>query len=70
MSVLEKRGYLPLKAIYESWNSKINVISRKDMDEFYIRHVILLMSISKMIQFKKKSKILDVEQGGGFPVFH
>lgn len=67
LSALEKERLFALKAIYESWNSKINVISRKDMDEFYIRHVLHSLSISKMIQFKKGSKILDVGTGGGFP---
>lgn len=56
-----------LKPLYEDWNSKINVISRKDMDEFYTRHVLHSLAIAKLIQFKPGTKILDVGTGGGFP---
>jgi 16S rRNA (guanine527-N7)-methyltransferase len=56
-----------LKSIYESWNSKINVISRKDMDHFYIHHVLHSLAIAKVISFNPGTKILDVGTGGGFP---
>ena len=56
-----------LKALYEYWNSRINVISRKDMDNFYIRHVLHSLSISKFISFKSGTRVLDVGTGGGFP---
>ena len=57
-----------LKAIYENWNQKINVISRKDIDNINLRHVLLhSMSIAKFIKFKKQTKILDLGTGGGFP---
>lgn len=56
-----------LKPIYEDWNSKINVISRKDFDEFYVRHVLHSLAIAKIIQFKPGTKVLDVGTGGGFP---
>jgi len=56
-----------LLAIYKEWNSKINVVSRKDIDELYLRHVLHSLGIAKVIQFKKGSKILDVGTGGGFP---
>lgn len=56
-----------LKEIYDRWNGMINVISRKDMDNFYIHHVLHSMSIAKVISFKPSSKILDVGTGGGFP---
>ena len=49
------------------WNSKINVISRKDMDNFYIRHVLHSLSIAKIISFIPSSSVLDVGTGGGFP---
>ena len=56
-----------LKAIYENWNKKINVISRKDIDNINLRHVLHSMSIAKFIKFKKQTKILDLGTGGGFP---
>jgi 16S rRNA (guanine527-N7)-methyltransferase len=56
-----------LKSIYERWNSMINVISRKDMDHFYIHHVLHSMAIAKVITFAKGTRILDVGTGGGFP---
>lgn len=56
-----------LKPIYQDWNSKINVISRKDFDDFYVRHVLHSLAIAKIIQFKTGTKILDVGTGGGFP---
>jgi 16S rRNA (guanine527-N7)-methyltransferase len=56
-----------LKAIYEAWNARINVISRKDMDEFYLKHVLHSLAIARIIQFVPDTKILDVGTGGGFP---
>jgi len=56
-----------LKNLYIDWNSKINVISRKDIENFYTRHVLHSLSIAKFIQFKNNSKIMDVGTGGGFP---
>lgn len=56
-----------LKALYQDWNVRINVVSRKDIDELYLRHVLHSLAIAKVIQFKDGSKILDVGTGGGFP---
>lgn len=56
-----------LEALYKDWNLKINVVSRKDIDELYLRHVLHSLSIAKMIQFNNGAKILDVGTGGGFP---
>ncbi len=56
-----------LKKMYEFWNKKINVISRKDILELDTRHVLHSLSIAKLIEFKPKSKVLDVGTGGGFP---
>ena len=53
--------------LYNEWNTKINVISRKDMDHFYERHVLHSLGIASFIQFEKGTKILDVGCGGGFP---
>ena len=56
-----------LEALYHDWNIKINVVSRKDIDELYLRHVLHSLAIAKVIQFKDGSKIMDVGTGGGFP---
>jgi len=56
-----------LKPFYEEWNAAINVISRKDMDSFYERHVLHSMAIAKVVRFKKRTEILDIGTGGGFP---
>ena len=56
-----------LKAIYSEWNSRINVISRKDFDNFYLHHVLHSMAIAKIISFREGSRIIDVGTGGGFP---
>jgi 16S rRNA (guanine527-N7)-methyltransferase len=58
---------LSLKALYETWNSRINVISRRDMDEFMVHHVLHSLSIARVIPFLPGSGILDVGTGGGFP---
>ena len=56
-----------LKNIYETWNSKINVISRKDIENIYIRHILHSLSIAKFVKFKRYATILDLGTGGGFP---
>lgn len=56
-----------LQELYEDWNAKINVISRKDIDELYARHVLHSLGIAKVIEFKPGSKVMDVGTGGGFP---
>jgi 16S rRNA (guanine527-N7)-methyltransferase len=56
-----------LEALYQDWNLKINVVSRKDIDELYLRHVLHALGIAKVMTFKDGSKILDVGTGGGFP---
>jgi 16S rRNA (guanine527-N7)-methyltransferase len=64
----EQRAKLSeLKVIYDSWNSIINVISRKDMDNFFVHHVLHSLSIAKVINFLPGTQILDVGTGGGFP---
>jgi 16S rRNA (guanine527-N7)-methyltransferase len=56
-----------LAEVYQDWNSKINVISRKDMDNFYERHVLHSLGIAKVCQFEPGNSVLDVGTGGGFP---
>lgn len=53
--------------LYCEWNAQINVISRKDMDAFYTRHVLHALSIAKYIQFQPRTQVFDVGTGGGFP---
>lgn len=59
--------YNKLEEIYKEWNAKINVISRKDIDELYVRHVLHSLAIAKVQPFKSEAKVLDVGTGGGFP---
>lgn len=56
-----------LEELYHDWNAKINVISRKDIDELYIKHVLHSLGIAKVIEFQPKATVLDVGTGGGFP---
>jgi 16S rRNA (guanine527-N7)-methyltransferase len=56
-----------LEDLYKFWNAQINVVSRKDIDELYIKHVLHSLAIAKVVDFKKGTKILDVGTGGGFP---
>lgn len=56
-----------LEVLYQDWNQKINVVSRKDINELYLRHVLHSLGIAKIQKFNKGSSILDVGTGGGFP---
>ena len=67
LTPLQIEQFTKLYDLYIDWNSKINVISRKDIDELYSRHVLHSLGIAKVIQFQPGAKILDVGTGGGFP---
>jgi len=67
LSSVQKEKISGLRSLYEEWNNRINVISRKDMDNFYIHHVLHSLSISKIISFVPSTRILDAGTGGGFP---
>ena len=67
LSDRQKEQFAALPELYADWNSKINVISRKDMDNFVEHHVLHSLAIAKVIQFKTMADILDVGTGGGFP---
>ncbi len=56
-----------LEGLYREWNAKINVISRKDMDAFWVHHVLHSLAIAKVLQFRAGTKVMDVGTGGGFP---
>ncbi len=59
--------FASLQKIYSEWNEKINVISRKDIENLYERHILHSLSIAKFIQFNNATKIMDLGTGGGFP---
>lgn len=59
--------FAQLQDLYEDWNLKINVVSRKDIDELFLRHVLHSLGIAKVIDFNPEAQILDVGTGGGFP---
>lgn len=63
----QKRQFAALYDLYADWNSKINVISRKDIENLYTHHVLHSLAIAKLIQFTDGTKIMDVGTGGGFP---
>ncbi|WP_203296030.1 16S rRNA (guanine(527)-N(7))-methyltransferase RsmG [Luteirhabdus pelagi] len=63
----QRNDFQKLEGLYHDWNEKINVVSRKDIDELYLRHVLHSLGIAKLQRFKPGSKILDVGTGGGFP---
>ena len=67
LTVLQQYQFEKLYGLYLEWNAKINVISRKDMDAFYERHVLHSLGIAKVISFQSNTHILDVGTGGGFP---
>ena len=63
----QKKQFTELQELYGEWNAQINVISRKDIDELYTRHILHSLSIAKYVTFANGTKILDVGTGGGFP---
>lgn len=67
LSAIQLAQFRQLKELYKYWNAQINVISRKDIDELYIRHVLHSLGIAKVQAFKPGTHVLDVGTGGGFP---
>src|ERR1035437_6510015 len=63
----QKEQFIQLEALYKEWNEKINVISRKDIEQLYLHHVLHSLGIAKIISFADDTQILDVGTGGGFP---
>lgn len=63
----QREQFAALDALYREWNAKINVISRKDIDNLYAHHVLHSLGIAKVIQFRPDTNILDIGTGGGFP---
>ena len=64
---IQKQQIIKLFGLYADWNAKINVISRKDIEQLYERHVLHSLAIAKFLLFKKGTKIFDAGTGGGFP---
>ncbi len=67
LSPIQVEQFAQLQDLYTFWNNQINVISRKDMDNFYERHVLHALSIAKLHKFKPNETVLDIGTGGGFP---
>ncbi len=67
LSETQKEQFSQLEYLYNEWNTKINVISRKDIGDLYVKHVLHALAIAKVIAFKDGTKILDVGTGGGLP---
>lgn len=63
----QRSQFVMLYDLYADWNSKINVVSRKDFDQLYLRHILHSLAIAKVCDFDPKARILDVGCGGGFP---
>ena len=67
LTALQAEQFAQLDSLYRDWNSKINVISRKDIDNLYEHHVLHSLAIAKLLPFQPGTSILDVGTGGGFP---
>ena len=67
LSEEQRRQFAALFDLYADWNAKINVISRKDIDNLYVNHILHSLAIAKFIDFKAGSSIIDMGTGGGFP---
>jgi 16S rRNA (guanine527-N7)-methyltransferase len=63
----QQNQFLYLNELFRNWNQKINLISRKDIDSFYLKHVLHSLAIAKFTEFAPETKILDIGTGGGFP---
>lgn len=67
LTTVQQQQFAALYGLYHDWNSKINVISRKDIDNLYLHHVLHSLAIAKIVNFKPQTRILDFGTGGGFP---
>lgn len=67
LTVVQQTQMAELGALYAEWNAKINVISRKDIDNLYEHHVLHALSIAKLLRFKPRTRVVDVGTGGGLP---
>lgn len=67
INATQKAQFQELEGLYKEWNAKINVISRKDIEELYLKHVLHSLAIAKVTTFAPDAQVLDVGTGGGFP---
>lgn len=67
ISEIQKSQFVKLENLYNEWNEKINVISRKDMESLYEKHILHSLGIAKVMEFSPGTKVLDIGTGGGFP---
>ncbi len=67
LTATQRNQFAALDGLYRDWNAKINVISRKDIDNLYVHHVLHSLAIAQVIQFKAGTRVLDLGTGGGFP---
>lgn len=67
LSARQREQFSALDGLYRDWNAKINVISRKDIDNLYVHHVLHSLAIAKVLQFRAGARVLDLGTGGGFP---
>jgi 16S rRNA (guanine527-N7)-methyltransferase len=67
LTIEQKDKFARLEALYTDWNSKINVISRKDIDSLYLKHVLHSLALAAIFEFKPGMQIMDIGAGGGFP---
>lgn len=63
----QREQFKALGTLYEEWNTRINVVSRKDMEHLYTRHILHSLAIAKVCQFEAGAKVIDIGCGGGFP---
>jgi len=68
LTALQRERFADLGPLYAHWNERVNLISRKDFDHLYERHVLHSLGIAKVVRFKKGTRIVDVGTGGGFPL--
>ena len=68
LSALQREQFTKLGELYAQWNERVNLISRKDFEHLYERHILHSLGIAKVVQFKKGTRVVDVGTGGGFPL--
>jgi 16S rRNA (guanine527-N7)-methyltransferase len=67
LSAKQREQFEQIGPIYERWNAKLNLVSRKDVQHIYLKHVLHALSIAKVISFEPNTQVLDIGTGGGFP---